>query len=1075
MSTLDVQQRGIRTTARAESTSPTCAPRRSTSVSRRRPSPSPVRRVNSDGLTAVSISSPQRDSISSHIIRPSPTQSSSSLSASSFSTSQQHALPSPSLRNGQPLPFHASNVYQQPQHDNRPPSAQQPSCAPTRPRSQSRQPRPQLSPQLSPSASSSYRPAIQPQLPGLPNLSRSGSATSLTALSVANQLVQRQTFGSQGNLQSNHHFTTPDATAVLPGFAQPPSCPLPATPPQQHAQQIRVQPFHPHAAASPAPSARPLSPIDPYDILADYAYEDDAVEVASAQAAAHAHEERFDLHQLRQPAPWAFKLRTGDTTGLASAVEATAAPSKPMGLKYEEASAPTPFCVDSDFEAVVQQIVPREDYPVTPSLTVRVFFLGNIFNVALAFANTIFSFRTNAFMLTPYVGILLAYPIGKFLENYAPDRTYYTRWFNLSLNPGPFTVKEHVLIGIWATTGASGAYIRHIQHCRARTVLSTQTRSMVMCVVFLVCLNLIGFGFSGLFRRWVIRPPEMVWPSVLPFVSLYSAFHGGLRRDPSDTDSVIDPKHWSKLRLFFIGIFACFAYHMIGPQYMSAGISSIPLLCVAFPKSSTFWRMVVGSQETGVGAFSISLDWSIFGSVSMVTPFWTTLSATIGAVLLQWIATPLATHYNWFSAPAKVLQVVNTLAIFDKTGQSVRESRLVDDNDVTGVHVLWDEYEKLKPFHFSPFFAMAYFASMAQFMSAFVHCIVWYGGDIWRRFRGVNRHKEGLDIHCLLIDQYPEVPHWVYLLLLFLTSAGAVAVFQFTAMAMPWYMTLLAIGFSAVACFPIAVILATTGVQLYLNVVSQFLVGLLMPGYPVVQMAFKSLAVSVGQQCMTLLTDLKLGHYMKIPPRHVFITQISSSVISAAASYAAAYLWLQPQPHRDWITAYNEKHPGVNGPDALAWSSGSNRTFYSASIIWGLIGPRRFFFETEYGAVLILGLAVGAATPIVIKMLDLVCGKRIPWKYVQGPLLFQGVVPGGDTSYVFSQFLVALFFQFFMYRYRTNWWKRYNYILACALDVGVALAAFVSIFLLRGFGFDFPEWLLNPGDNQDLQQQLKLC
>ncbi|ORZ30576.1 OPT oligopeptide transporter protein-domain-containing protein [Catenaria anguillulae PL171] len=729
------------------------------------------------------------------------------------------------------------------------------------------------------------------------------------------------------------------------------------------------------------------------------------------------------------------------------------------------------FCVDPDLESVVKEIVPDVDYPETPSLTIRVFLLGFIFCVVLSFANTIFSFRTNTFTLTPYVAILLAYPIGKFLEHTVPNYFWYTRWFKVSLNPGPFTVKEHVLIGIWATTGAGGAY--GTSNIVVQRVFYKMQLPPHYCIAFLISLNLIGFGFSGLFRRWVIRPVEMAWPSVLPFVSLYSAFHGGLRRGESDTDSVIDPKHNSKLRYFFIAVAACFAYHMVGPSFMSAGVASIPLLCLVVPKSSTFWRTIVGSQFTGVGAFAISLDWSLIGSLSMVTPFWASLSATVGSVALQWIATPLGIYQNWFNAPPRVLSVANSLNIFTNRGKIIdSEVNFIAHDMDYGTVVNWDNYEKFRPLHLTPLFALHYFSSMAQFMSAFVHCIVWYGHDIWRRFRGVDERKNSSDIFCRYIDHYPEVPQWMYLALLTLTSAMAVFVCQHTEMDMPWYMTLLAIGFASFACFPIAIVLATTGVQLYLNVASEFLVGLLMPGFPIIHMAFKSLAVSVGQQCMTLLADLKLGHYMKIPPRHVFITQVSASIVSAVASYGATYLWLLTDQHANWIAYYGDKYIQFEAGADL-WASTSNRTFYSASLIWGLIGPRRFFFESPYGPVIIWGLVVGASVPIVIKMLDMVSGKRIPWKYVQGPLLFTAVTPGRDMSYVFSQFLVALFFQFFMYRYRTNWWKRHNYILACALDVGVAIATVVVAYGFHHWGIYFPEWELNPGKR--MQYKLDLC
>ena len=49
---------------------------------------------------------------------------------------------------------------------------------------------------------------------------------------------------------------------------------------------------------------------------------------------------------------------------------------------------------------------------------------------------------------------LLSYPIGKFWALYMPD----VKFFGIAFNPGPFTLKEHVLITIMANVGFQSAY-----------------------------------------------------------------------------------------------------------------------------------------------------------------------------------------------------------------------------------------------------------------------------------------------------------------------------------------------------------------------------------------------------------------------------------------------------------------------------------------------------------------------------------------------------------------------------------------------------------------------------------------
>jgi hypothetical protein len=48
----------------------------------------------------------------------------------------------------------------------------------------------------------------------------------------------------------------------------------------------------------------------------------------------------------------------------------------------------------------------------------------------------------------------MSFPIGKLWARYVPNVSL----FGVSLSPGPFTVKEHVIITIMATVGSQSAY-----------------------------------------------------------------------------------------------------------------------------------------------------------------------------------------------------------------------------------------------------------------------------------------------------------------------------------------------------------------------------------------------------------------------------------------------------------------------------------------------------------------------------------------------------------------------------------------------------------------------------------------
>ena len=51
--------------------------------------------------------------------------------------------------------------------------------------------------------------------------------------------------------------------------------------------------------------------------------------------------------------------------------------------------------------------------------------------------------------------------------------------------------------------------------------------------------------------------------------------------------------------------------------------------------------------------------------------------------------------------------------------------------------------------------------------------------------------------------------------------------------------------------------------------------GLIYPGRPIANVCFKTYGYISMTQAVSFLSDFKLGHYMKIPPRSMFVVQVS--------------------------------------------------------------------------------------------------------------------------------------------------------------------------------------------------------
>lgn len=64
-----------------------------------------------------------------------------------------------------------------------------------------------------------------------------------------------------------------------------------------------------------------------------------------------------------------------------------------------------------------------------------------------------------------------------------------------------------------------------------------------------------------------------------------------------------------------------------------------------------------------------------------------------------------------------------------------------------------------------------------------------------------------------------------------------------------------------------------------LNIITEYLFGIIYPGRPIANVCFKTYGYISMAQAVSFLGDFKLGHYMKIPPRSMFLVQVYSSYL----------------------------------------------------------------------------------------------------------------------------------------------------------------------------------------------------
>ncbi|OMO83536.1 Tetrapeptide transporter, OPT1/isp4 [Corchorus olitorius] len=670
--------------------------------------------------------------------------------------------------------------------------------------------------------------------------------------------------------------------------------------------------------------------------------------------------------------------------------------------------------------------VPTTDDPSLPTLTFRTWVLGILACILLSFLNQFFWYRREPLSISSICAQIAVVPLGHFMASTVTDRIFFKgRKLEFTLNPGPFNVKEHVLITIFANSGAGSVYAIHL--VSAVKIFYKKNMSFLVALLVVFTTQVLGFGWAGVFRRYLVEPAAMWWPQNLVQVSLFRALH--------------EKEERAKGRLtrnqFFIIAFICSLAYYVFPGYLFPVLTSLSWLCWVFPTSILAHQLGSGLQGLGIGA--IGLDWSSISAYlgsPLASPWFATVNIAAGFALIMYIITPIAYWLNLFKA--KNFPIFSD-SLFTSTGQSYNVSAIIDSN----FHIDMEAYEREGPLYISTLFAISYGVNFACLASTVVHVILFHGREIWHLSKSAFQEKK-MDVHTKLMRKYEQVPEWWFVCILVVNIAATIFTCQYynDQLQLPWWGVLLACGLAIFFTLPVGVITATTNQTPGLNVITEYIIGYIYPGYPVANMCFKVYGYISMKQGIIFLQDFKLGHYMKIPPKAMFIAQVGGTIIAAIAYLGTAWWLMDTVPD----ICNRELLP----PDS-PWTCPGDHVFYDASVIWGLIGPRRIFGDLGHYSAINWFFLVGAIAPVLVWLATKAFPNK-PWiKLINFPVLLSAVVsmpPATAVNYT-SWVLIAFASGFVAYRYYRGWWSRHNYVLSGALDAGLAFMG-VLLYLCLG-------------------------
>lgn len=729
----------------------------------------------------------------------------------------------------------------------------------------------------------------------------------------------------------------------------------------------------------------------------------------------------------------------------------------------------------------------RASVPATDDLslsinTPRMWTLSILFSLIGSATNLFFSLRYPSISITPVIALLLAHPLGKLWDQLFPEPDGST-WdeekgklgkLRLWLGQGRWNRKEHCCVYISSNVSFGFAFATDV--IVEQTKFYKQDLGIWYQILLTLSTQILGYTFAGLTRQWLVYPGGMIWPGTLMSTAMFTTLHGEENK-PANGWKI------SRWKFFIVVFIGAFTWYFV-PGLLMPALSYFNVVTWFAPKSVVVANLF--GVATGLGMFPLTFDWAQISYIGspLMTPFWAAANVIAGLIIVIWVIAPVLYYTNvLYSGFMPILSSV----VFDNTGNAYDVTRVLTA-DYKFDEVAYKQYSRL----FMPItYVLSYGLQFAALTALVTHTFCWHGKDIWKQWgrvrreynasrnarstsnttgtyapipetrsrTSVRRRRSSLeqewdeqmdreDVHMRLMRRYEEAPTSWYLATFVVMTAVGMFVVEYYPIYLPWYGLLLALAVCTVFFIPIGIVMAITNQQSSLFLVCQLICGTVFPGLPVANMVFVTYGYITSTQGLKFASDLKLGHYMKIPPRLLFNVQMVATLVSSLTQIGVL----------NWMF---RNITGICTPEAMhGFTCPIARVHFNGSILWGVIGPQRFFGTKELYRPLVWAFAIGAvAPPMLWAIWKWTGGRKGSWAWLRKvslPVAFGSLswIPPA-TGLNFSAWAIVCFiFNHYLRRRAAAWWGKYTMTLSAALDASLAFGL-VVIF----FGFVYPGWM----------------
>jgi OPT family oligopeptide transporter len=211
--------------------------------------------------------------------------------------------------------------------------------------------------------------------------------------------------------------------------------------------------------------------------------------------------------------------------------------------------------------------------------------------------------------ITGIVVQLVSLPCGKALERVLPRTVFNFFGYKWSLNPGPFSIKEHVCITVMSNVVVAGVYALEVT--LSQKIFYNMDVPDSYQILLSIGSQTFGFCLGGFLRKFVVWPSSMIWPGALVNSALFNTLHKNYGQQ--------DRGHMTRERFFLIVLVGSFIWYWV-PGYLFTGISFFSWVCWIAPENVTVNTLF--GVNSGLGMSMLTFDWNMIAFIGspLVTP-----------------------------------------------------------------------------------------------------------------------------------------------------------------------------------------------------------------------------------------------------------------------------------------------------------------------------------------------------------------------------------------------------------------------------------------------------------------------